>query len=322
MPNAILLFIVGFILINILNGSQAQEIPSEFVDNRVVVTPVLPDGKTLRFYTDTGGGWNALSRDIVTSYGWPIETIKGDNGSTFDLVKMPKWMDGKAIPDAGRNNVLNNRLIVAPSAAIAGGQGGLDGFLGGRWHAEKIIEWDYFEKLMVLHTDFDAVEKSNMAPIDAPVRKNVDGNYELSFPRIEIEVDDVVHQVLFDTGATMNVSATTQSIMKTDGRLVGSSFMIASVFDQWRENHPDWRYIEDGDYSFETPVPIIQVPKVSVAGLEVGPVWFARRPDNSFLKGMAPFMDQPIVGAVGGSLFQYFRIIMDYPSEKAYFEVK
>jgi hypothetical protein len=35
---------------------------------------------------------------------------------------------------------------------------------------------------------------------------------------------------------------------------------------------------------------------------------------------MSEFMDHPIDGALGGSLFKYFRILVDYPLKFAVFE--
>jgi hypothetical protein len=64
---------------------------------------------------------------------------------------------------------------------------------------------------------------------------------------------------------------------------------------------------------------MIRVAEVTIAGHTVGPVWFERRPDRAFKKKMAQTMDRPVDGALGGSLFQYFRITVDYPGTRAFF---
>jgi hypothetical protein len=65
---------------------------------------------------------------------------------------------------------------------------------------------------------------------------------------------------------------------------------------------------------------LIEVPSLSVAGRVTGPVWFACRPDHNFTRWMSQWMDQPIVGAVGGNVFASFRILIDYPAARATFE--
>jgi hypothetical protein len=49
-------------------------------------------------------------------------------------------------------------------------------------------------------------------------------------------------------------------------------------------------------------------------------VWFTIRPDRAFTQFMSQWMDQPVVGALGGSALQYFRVIADYPNARATFE--
>jgi hypothetical protein len=63
---------------------------------------------------------------------------------------------------------------------------------------------------------------------------------------------------------------------------------------------------------------MIEVPRVTVAGFTVGPVWFARRPDSNFAEWMSSMTDKPIVGAFGGSGLQYFRLVLDYPRSTAW----
>jgi hypothetical protein len=65
---------------------------------------------------------------------------------------------------------------------------------------------------------------------------------------------------------------------------------------------------------------MIQVPQVTVGGTTAGPVWFAKRPDEAWSRGMIGSMDKVVKGAVGGSLFQYYIVTIDYNSELALFE--
>ena len=56
-----------------------------YVDNaakehELEIKPKLADGTTLTFFTDTGGGWNAISREFSEKYGWEISQKESENG--------------------------------------------------------------------------------------------------------------------------------------------------------------------------------------------------------------------------------------------------
>jgi hypothetical protein len=97
-----------------------------------------------------------------------------------------------------------------------------------------------------------------------------------------------------------------------------SSFVVQSVFDRWRQGHPQWQVIEGADQLGDTTLPMIEVPDVDVGGFRVGPVWFAARPDQNFVH-FSRWMDRPIVGALGGSALQYLQVTLDYPGAVAVF---
>ena len=65
---------------------------------------------------------------------------------------------------------------------------------------------------------------------------------------------------------------------------------------------------------------MIEVPRITIDGHAVGPVWFAEQPPGSFQKYMAGMMDRPTWGAIGGSALRYFRVLVDYPAARACFE--
>ncbi|MGA7837129.1 MAG: hypothetical protein WB996_04130, partial [Ignavibacteriaceae bacterium] len=94
-------------------------------------------------------------------------------------------------------------------------------------------------------------------------------------------------------------------------------FIVKTIFEKWKKNHPDWKVVENADKVLN--MPMIEVPKVSVGGYNVGPVWFTMRPDNNFYNFMSRWMDKQVDGALGGSTFHYFKIILNYPGEYAIF---
>lgn len=42
-------------------GGNGQLLPTEFEHDRIYVVPETTEGAAVRFYTDTGGGWNAAT---------------------------------------------------------------------------------------------------------------------------------------------------------------------------------------------------------------------------------------------------------------------
>ena len=99
----------------------------------------------------------------------------------------------------------------------------------------------------------------------------------------------------------------------------GTCFITTWLFERWQRRNPDWRVVSDADLSVAGE-PMIEVPSVRIAGSEAGPVWFTRRPDRNFHEYMSSMMDRRVEGALGGSLFAYFRITVDYPHARALFE--
>ncbi len=125
--------------------------------------------------------------------------------------------------------------------------------------------------------------------------------------------------MLFDTGATTELGPDALAKLGDGGAAQrATSFMKAAVFDRWRSAHPDWMAVQKAEV--RTGADMIRVPAVVVAGQQVGPVWFTRRPDVAFDSFMSSMMDAPVVGALGGSGLRYFRITVDYAQGVAIFE--
>lgn len=62
-----LLFFTSFICVS-------KELPSKFENNLIYLNPKLNDGTTVLFFTDTGGGWNAISKELSDKYQWKLES--------------------------------------------------------------------------------------------------------------------------------------------------------------------------------------------------------------------------------------------------------
>jgi len=141
------------------------------------------------------------------------------------------------------------------------------------------------------------------------------GQRALNFPRITMTVDGQDIDMLLDTGASAKLTPTAASALGFEaGMEVGTSFVIRSIFDQWKAAHPQWRTILAADA--RGGFPMIEVPAVRLGGIDVGPVWFTLRPDPNFLEFMSQMTDAPVCGALGGSALKYLRVVLDYPGAK------
>jgi hypothetical protein len=131
------------------------------------------------------------------------------------------------------------------------------------------------------------------------------------YGRIQMVVDGETIDMLFDTGATVDLLPEAQQVLGPGPAERATSFITASVFARWHAAHPEWRIIEHADRTVNGG-PMIEVPAITIAGYEVGPVWFTWRPDDAFHKWMAQWMDKPTEGALGGSALHFFRVGADW----------
>ena len=293
------------------HAAHAAPLPAEFRHDRIWLTPGV-DGRTLRLYTDTGGGFNAISTEMAQALGLATHSEDVD-GQAMTLAAFPAFDEGRGIP-APPGHFMQGRLAVVPGHMFGGG----DGFLGGRWFADGIWSFDYgrgeLERLDAATPRADAVA----VPLGFQV--NDTGERTMHFPSMDITVDGEVLPVLFDTGATATLGEDAAAVFGLPaGTDVGTSFIEHAVFERWVAAHPDWRVLEKGDAMPRGTFRMIEVPVVEIAGRRVGPVWFAERPAGSFQKYMASMMDRPTWGAIGGSALKYFHVVVDYPDAKAWF---
>lgn len=292
--------------------AASHALPAEFVDHRVFVVAKTADGAPVRFYTDSGGGWNAVSaaaakRLALTSLG----EIDGDEGKAR-VVDYPPALLAAGLPKPMDTTVFKGGLIVDDS-----GQVKEDGFLGNRWFDGRTWVFDYRAGTLSWVDDYSATPDDHRVELHFPAAHGKEGR--LAFARIAFAVDGERHEALLDTGAMITLTDTSAPLLsRTPGTAVGGSFIIHTVFERWRADHPDWRVIERADLVQGHSARMIEVPRVDIGGVEVGPVWFAERPDPAFRKYMAGMMDQPTDGAIGGSAFRYLHLVIDYPNAVAW----
>jgi hypothetical protein len=300
--------------------SGSEEIPADFDENRVLVRPVTQSGDTLVFYTDTGGGMNMLYAPAADRLG--IERSQVVLGTdTMFTAAWPVWSSGLGIP-APRDTTspFSGRLIIMPfgSEAARVHDSTDAGFLGRLWFADRVWTFDYPARRLLLHTAPSPRHSESAQPVVLGFQLDSAGGRTTHFPRIRIEIAGDSLDLLFDTGATTDLTDSALTIIGDNrpGRRA-SSFISGAVFDRWRTENPQWRVIQQGT---EAGADLIEVPEVAIAGQHVGPVWFERRNVGTFEDHMSRWMDQPIVGALGGNALGFFRVTIDYPNAVAFFE--
>ena len=292
-------------------------IPTQMVEYMFYAHPVTKDGIELNLYTDSGGGVIML-RSVVDRLHLPTTKRKVDN-QELEEVSLPDFQQGKGIPPPLGHD---SKLLVMPDnyLKVILGQD-ISGMLGQEWFADRVWTWDYPGHKLLWRTaaDLPFIATSHRVQLGFPTDDHGKRHPSGSFPRIQVTIDDEVIDLLFDTGATTTVKETALKAIN-DGHAAqrATSFINQSIFDRWHKKHPDWRVVENAESS--SGAAMIEVPRLSAGGYDVGPVWFTARPDKNFDQGMSQWMDKKVHGALGGSALRFFRITVDYPNAIAYFE--
>jgi hypothetical protein len=262
---------------------------------------------TLTFFTDTGGG-RFVFPEITTSTQLNIDSTFDSNGWSESIV-LGDFFEERNIP-----------LPLGPMPTYRSEKFRSDfntGMLGSFWFGKRKWQIDYKNEILSILdiVDWSLIKEENT--IDLGFQKVSADQFTTYFPSVEIVVGYDTIPVLFDSGATITFSDETIYSFGSE-RVIAGSFIITSIFDKWRTEHPDWRYLKNGDQSVGKDD--IEVPEVKIGNHTVGPVWFARRKDSNFTEWMSKWMDRTIEGAIGGSCFKHFKsVIIDHPYEKALF---
>jgi hypothetical protein len=292
---------------------QATALPVKYDEHRFFVEPETESGQKVLFYTDSGGGlfiFKDAAEKIV-----PVKAAK----EGFEPIEFPAFKTGFAVPAPLGNG---GKVYVMERQPNMPKIGESVGMLGQAWFAGRIWTFDYPSQKLLLWTEApDIFKKKSSKIVNLGFKTDEKGARALNFPRIQVEIDGEVLELLFDTGATTFLTKEAMDALKDGGKDErATSFITNATFEKWRKAHPDWRVIEAAEKG--TNQAMIEVPKVKIAGYEVGPVWFTRRADKNFHEYMSQFMDRKVEGAIGGNALWHFRITVDYPRAVAVFEKK
>ena len=283
-------------------------LPTEFMENRFAVVPITESGKKLKFYTDSAGAC-LLALEDAEALKLPI-TADGD----AKTCALPPFRENASIP-APIDTPL--RLLVQKDIDDNLGPG-LDGMLGQQWFAGHTWTFDYLAKKLYWRAPGDLPKHAPYHEAKLYFKTDAKGVRDNNFARIQIEVDGEKLSFTLDTGAE---DVLPPPVLKEvgDGRPAerATSFLAQSIYEKWHAKHPDWKVITTPSL---TGRELIEVPKITLGGYEVGPVWFSVQPDRAFHQFMAQWTDQPTEGSLGGSAFKYFRMTVDWPNAVAVFE--
>lgn len=296
---------------------QPVTIPTRFIENMFYARPVTDTGVVLTFYTDSGGG-EFIFRSVVDALHLPLIHEQID-GKGMDEALPPPFKESASIPlPLEREGRL---FVMADSERPPVFDPDMSGLLGQEWFADRVWTWDYPGHHLLWRADGDMPSVPAAHRISVGFMSDESGrrHRSQSFARIQANVDGEMLDLLFDTGAnTVLTAKALNAIHDGHGIHRATSFISQSIFDRWHARHPDWTVIENAEE--HTGASMIKVQSLEVAGYTVGPVWFTSRPDRNFTEWMSQWMDRKVYGALGGSALQYFRLTVDYPDAKAYFE--
>lgn len=290
---------------------QPLTLPATLEAGLFYLHPKLPDGRALRLFSDTGGGL------LFTETGAKALGVTPDPKASREqpqLLSWPRFQAGAWIP-APLGSERGVPLMQAPPEQL---QHLGDGMLGANWFGGRSWQFDYPRGELRLLPANALPRVAAKHRVRLGFQKDADGKAITHFPRIAVRIEGETLQLLFDTGASVRLSAQAARELGGGPTVRAGSFITTEVLQRWRERHPRWRVIDKADA--DGRVRIIEVPQVQVGGYRVGPVWFAERPDKNFHEFMSQWMDQRVDGAIGGNAFASFKISVDYPSGVAVFE--
>lgn len=315
------------------NQGIPKKLPSVFLDSsRFFLKIPLISKDTILAYCDTGGGFTMVLPRITEQEDIEPHVKTGllKGVMPFDYVLFNDIVDN---PDLPRPYPMRNFVIRTPFNAVKepflvippmDGElkmvseklPQMDAFLGQGFFMGKSWTIDYPNQEIWSNTPLGAKDLSNPDVQKIGLKKNEQGSVVFGHPSMEILVAGEPIDVLFDTGASFVLSDQGKKQFNTQSETMSGSFIAASIFDQWKQQHPDWKIYPASDLDRD----IIEVPEVKVGTHMVGPVLFARRKDEIWSESMVHSMDKVVKGAIGGSMLKHFKVTIDYNSQLIKFD--
>jgi len=298
--------------------SDVVVIPTQFDQDRFFVVPTTTDGATLRMIADTGGGMllfdDAAKRLNLEVTGLNLNEYKGL------ACKFPTFAEGKGIPNT-QVKLPDGMFPLLPAPvrkSLSWLTNDIDGILGESWFAGRVWTLDYIDKRLLMQPKAPPNSSEKAHRIDMGLRKQEPGSRSVHYPRIEVTIADTTLNMLLATGASVAINADALKELGDGPAIRATSLISNSTFDRWKKDHPDWKVVSNAEQ--DSGEPMIEVRKVTVAGISVGPIWFTQRPDSNFRDNYSDWTDKPVEGALGPNALHGMRVTLDYVQGVAWFE--
>lgn len=346
----VILFVLfaAYFVVMVRQDRQAMELKDFYVSRYNASTPVLlpslfihgqrfyikmrtQHGDTLLAFGDSGGGISMMNPNAIDKYGMQAKVKTGLLRGIMPLhyVAFADAVADRSIPEPVllRDKILRHPfarvtesfLLVPPlddELKLITKVMAFDIFLGQNFFMGKAWTIDYVRQQIWENTPLAASDAGKPGVQRIGLRRNNNGDAVYGHCSMFIEVDGQIIEVLFDSGASIILSDDGKKALNTTDATIGGSFIAKSIFDKWHHDHPEWKYYPHADVKQD----VIEVPKITIGGNEVGPVLFACRPDKVWSEDMLGTMDKVVKGAIGGSALQYLKVTVDYNSALIKFE--
>jgi hypothetical protein len=311
-----------------VHAPAPRSLPVELDDLHLILVPVTASGVTLRLRLDSGGTSFLFSR-ALQRLGLP-PGASPDTGAALPPFQEGAWIPGLGEaagdpPGPGREGAGEVRLPVRPDSDE---WPGLDGVLGSEWLQGRSWTLDYpgrslllrspgdlplhgpGERLDLLRGDFDrdppggfAGERSGEGGGVPVVRVKVGGESVAA----AIHTASGAELTEAAVGAMGDLRAARRAITRVD----------ASLFDEWRSRHPDWRVLEGAEAG--TGEPVMEIRNLDIATTEIPRLWVLRSGAERVEVGgdTAP---EWVRLFLGGDVLREFRLTLDFGGGVAVFE--
>jgi predicted aspartyl protease len=300
-------------------------LPADLIQGRFFLKIPTVKGDTILGFCDTGGGYTAIYNSTIKKLALESKiNILDIGGDTTKYISAKDIYVNRDLPYPQIPNYFKTHIDIPFIQAPDDDKESI--------FFAKFVNYQIFlGQFFFINNAWTFNYKTGEMSVNTPISKeNVDeniqvlgfkkdkmGNKRFGHPRMKLVIDGKMIDFLFDTGATFLLSDSGKAKLGIEANATAGSFIAKSLFNEWHLQHPDWRIIEKGEF---TGADLIEVPEVRVGNLTAGPVWFAKRPDEAWSKGMIGSMDKIVKGAIGGSFLKYFKVTIDYNSELIKFE--
>ncbi len=292
-------------------------LPAFFQEELVYLQPVTDEGDTLRFFTDTADA-TLIYREIAEEHGL-ITTDALIQDEMQNAAFLPRFDTTRFIPPPlisdGLIPVRENEQM-PPHHEFILRQG--DGILGSTWFAGRTWSINFRDETFYVRPTGEynrsleniADEEDNtVIPLHF---YEEEGTRFYHFARLLVTIGGESLSMVLKTGSNIILNENVQDVMGRDAALIPAGLIAENVFEQWREDHPDWPVYEEADANYGSAM--IEVPEVQIGNHTAGPVHFAVRQPDDLQGWFSQFTDEPVVGALGADALRGTHITLDYPN--------